>query len=221
MSLSDPIDAHVHSVPNTTSSNHGNGPILAHTWLAAPTAETSGGSRDRTEEAIASDEDDSDDARSERPRLGQAQDEEEDEDHRARYLCGVDAYYGGTRLIPNEGSTARDYLARERNFLSWIKLSSVLSIISAAILLHLSLGGVKEVPQFALNAAVPLSILFFIAAFSSLFVGIHDTLSVDDKYRRRTGFVYAGRASTLTTWAICGLALASCIILVISGFGDS
>ncbi|SCV67847.1 BQ2448_5458 [Microbotryum intermedium] len=215
MSLSDAISAGVHSNSNTLSSDHETGHMLAHTWLAEPIASTSA-SRDRNEQAIASEDEDSDDSRSDRPRLGQAQDEEEDEHHRARYLCGVDKYYGGTRMVPNEGSTAR-----ERNFLSWIKLSSVLSIISAAILLHLSLGGQKEVPQFALNAAVPLSILFFIAAFSSLFVGVYDTFSVDDKYRRRAGFVYAGRASQLTTWAICGLALTSCIILVISGFSET
>ena len=54
---------------------------------------------------------------------------------RASWLGGWDTAFGGL-VIDNEGSTARDYLARERNFLASLKACVASALASSDLQLH-------------------------------------------------------------------------------------
>lgn len=58
-------------------------------------------------------------------------------------------------MIANEGSTARDGFAHERNYLAMAKLSLSLFVISAALLLRFHFGASVAVPPFEMAAGEP------------------------------------------------------------------
>ncbi|GAA5859985.1 hypothetical protein JCM8547_003045 [Rhodosporidiobolus lusitaniae] len=145
----------------------------------------------------------------------------------------------GTKLILNEGSTARDYLARERNFLSWIKLTATLAIISASLLIRFRFGhgqDEEERPRWEVDAEIPvhpcsssparvaaylqrgrdaqLGILFFAACVASLVIGTHSFYSSHSAYRKRKAFVYAGRAVDALVVGIGLLTVTACVLLL-------
>lgn len=60
-------------------------------------------------------------------------------------------------LQPLFARAARDYLARERNWLSWVKLSTTLSVISAAMLLRFQFGEQIKVPGYEVASEIPVS----------------------------------------------------------------
>ncbi|KAM0754415.1 hypothetical protein T439DRAFT_376899 [Meredithblackwellia eburnea MCA 4105] len=140
----------------------------------------------------------------------------EDDDERWMLSCaGVQVPLGAAKWIKNEGSTARDFLARERNWLSWVKLSVTLFVISAALLLRFSFSE-DEIPNWEASAEKPLGILFFCSAWSSLLVGIFTLYSHQNAMRRKEGFIYSGRISQAVTWAIGLLTVSACILLLVA-----
>ncbi|BGP01169.1 hypothetical protein NBRC10513v2_002121 [Rhodotorula toruloides] len=120
----------------------------------------------------------------------------------------------GRLIIPNDGSTARDYLARERNFLSWIKLSSTLAVLSAALLIRFQFGSQVQLPEWEQKAQVPLGILFFIACIASLVIGTTTFYRSQSGYAQHKAFVYAGKFTDLLIVGIGLLTLAACILLL-------
>ncbi|BGP54190.1 hypothetical protein JCM8202_001324 [Rhodotorula sphaerocarpa] len=119
----------------------------------------------------------------------------------------------GSSLIENNGSTARDYLARERNFLSWTKLTVSLAVISAALLVRFQYG-VGALPAWEQRAQEPLGILFFIASLGSLASAAATFYRSQSGYARHKAFVYAGRATDVLMFGIAVLTLTTCIILL-------
>ncbi|GAA5976767.1 hypothetical protein JCM10908_005625 [Rhodotorula pacifica] len=121
----------------------------------------------------------------------------------------------GSPTILNEGSTARDYLARERNFLSWLKLTVSLAVISAALLVRFQFGGVV-MPDWEQHAQEPLGILFFVASIGSLISSSITFYRAQSDYALHKAFVYAGRAQDTLIVGIALLTLASCILLLVN-----
>ncbi|BGP23205.1 DUF202 domain protein [Rhodotorula toruloides] len=120
----------------------------------------------------------------------------------------------GRIIIPNDGSTARDYLARERNFLSWIKLSSTLAVLSAALLIRFQFGSQVQLPDWEEKAQVPLGILFFIACMASLVIGTITFYRSQSGYAQLKAFVYAGKFTDLLIVGLGLLTLTACILLL-------
>ncbi|GAA5976558.1 hypothetical protein JCM11641_001339 [Rhodosporidiobolus odoratus] len=120
----------------------------------------------------------------------------------------------GTKRIPNEGSTARDYLARERNFLSWIKLATTLAIISAALLIRFQFGKAVFMPQWEIDGEIPLGILFFVATLACLGVGTHSFYTSTSGYSQNKAFVYAGKAVDVLVVGIGLLVAVACVLLL-------
>ncbi|BGP14352.1 hypothetical protein JCM10213v2_002299 [Rhodosporidiobolus nylandii] len=116
--------------------------------------------------------------------------------------------------MPNEGSTARDFLARERNFLSWIKLATTLAIISAALLIRFQFGKEISMPQWEIDAEVPLGCLFFAATLASLAVGTHGFYASASGYLARKAFVYGGIVVDGLVVGIGLLTIAACVLLL-------
>lgn len=133
--------------------------------------------------------------------------------------------------------------ARERNWLTWVRLSVTLSVISAALFLRFQFGAtLGKIPKFELEAEMPvrpcsawlfpwplrpltflripsssqLGILFFVAAGACLGVGVVTHFTYDRLMRQRTGFVHSGRGTQIVVWGVCGLTIAACILLLIN-----
>ena len=144
---------------------------------------------------------------------------------------------GASVVILNEGSTARDFLAKERNFLSWVKLSITLWTISSALVLRFHFEPRQTTPAFELAAGLPVSrlgdaaskklqflksslcsqlaALFFIAAVASLVTGTVGYYSDSSALRERVGFISIGRWTNLVVGGICALTITCCVLLLI------
>ncbi|GAA96887.1 uncharacterized protein L969DRAFT_103692 [Mixia osmundae IAM 14324] len=118
--------------------------------------------------------------------------------------------------IDNEGSTARDYLARERNFLGWLKLSVTLVVIGTAFILHFNLGGYSSDGGVMLSRAEGkvLSILFYVLAFVCVVAGVSGHLKITSDLRAHKGFAQSGALAHLVFVAVV-VAVATASILII------
>ena len=133
----------------------------------------------------------------------------------------------------------RNVSARERNFLSWIKLTLYLIAIFAALLLRFQLGQTANVPRFQLNAETPVStlsnhrneggaeliirtklsqlgILFFVASLGTVSIGTSSYFGVTKSYFQKKGFAYAGRVGDALMIAIGLLTISTCILLLVA-----
>ncbi|POY72562.1 hypothetical protein BMF94_4389 [Rhodotorula taiwanensis] len=133
--------------------------------------------------------------------------------HGGHHLPGEKLW--GSHLIPNQGSTARDYLARERNFMSWIKLTVSLAVISVALLVRFQFGS-GTLPEWEQRGQMPLGILFFVASLGSLVSAILTFYRSQSGYARHKAFVYAGRAADALMISIAVLTLTTCIIILVA-----
>ncbi|CEQ42192.1 SPOSA6832_03970 [Sporobolomyces salmonicolor] len=119
--------------------------------------------------------------------------------------------WGSSILIPNEGSTAR-----ERTFLSWIKLTIILLAIFSALLIRFQFGQDIRLPQYELDAQVPLGVLFFACAIASLVIGTSGFFNISAAYLQRKGFAYAGKVADAIVLGIGLLTIAACILLLVA-----
>lgn len=96
----------------------------------------------------------------------------------------------GPLLFDNESSDARDHCANERTFLSYLRLSIYMFIVSLAIILsfHLKSGPT----ELELRMAKPLGIIFWCLGIVCLFVGFGNYIKTVTKYSRRMALVQTG-----------------------------
>ncbi|KAF8311555.1 hypothetical protein DL93DRAFT_1387937 [Clavulina sp. PMI_390] len=73
------------------------------------------------------------------------------------------------RKIKNVGSTARDACAIERNFLSYLRLGILLSLLSSSLLLNARISNTTSTEP--VQAQLPLGTLFFVASLLATFSG--------------------------------------------------
>ncbi|KAK3688526.1 hypothetical protein B0T22DRAFT_156392 [Podospora appendiculata] len=76
----------------------------------------------------------------------------------------------GPLLFDNESSDCRDHCANERTFLSYLRLSVYMAIVSVAIILSFHLK--KTATEIELRMAKPLGVIFSALAVSCLGVGV-------------------------------------------------
>lgn len=93
-------------------------------------------------------------------------------------------------LFPNESSDARDHLANERTFLSWLRLSVYMAIVAVAIVLSFHLK--NEPSAIEKRIAVPVGLIFWILSFASLVNGCANYVKTVTKYGRREALVQSG-----------------------------
>ncbi|TNY22370.1 hypothetical protein DMC30DRAFT_147981 [Rhodotorula diobovata] len=122
----------------------------------------------------------------------------------------------GSVLVPNVGSTARDYCARERNFLSLVKLATTLALVAACLLIRFQFGDEISMPAFEKYAQTPLGILFFVACLASLAAGTITFYTVSSGYEHRQAFVYAGMYNDAVLVCITALIFTTCILLLVA-----
>ena len=93
-------------------------------------------------------------------------------------------------LFPNESSDARDHCANERTFLSWLRLSVYMSVVSAAIILSFHLK--SEPTSIERRIALPVGLIFWVLSLGCLISGLGNYLKTVKQYAHRRALVQSG-----------------------------
>ncbi|KAF9881562.1 duf202 domain-containing protein [Colletotrichum karsti] len=119
----------------------------------------------------------------------------------------------GPLLFQNETSDARDHCANERTFLSYLRLSVYMSIVSVAIVLSFHLK--SEPSQLELRMAKPLGIIFWCLAVSCLCLGLGNYIKTVNKYSRKAAIVQTGWRTQLVLSIVALSIVGTCIVLLV------
>lgn len=93
-------------------------------------------------------------------------------------------------LFKNETSDARDHCANERTFLSWLRLSIYMSVVSVAIVISFHLK--SQPTSLERRFALPFGMLFWLLSLACLASGFMNYVSTVTKYSRRQALVQSG-----------------------------
>jgi uncharacterized membrane protein YidH (DUF202 family) len=107
-------------------------------------------------------------------------------------------------LFSNVSSDARDHCANERTFLSWLRLSVYMAIVSVAIFVNFHLK--KQPTAFEQRLSHPLGIIFWILSLACLVTGLGLYMRTVTKYARRAALVQTG-LKTQVVFTIVSLAI--------------
>lgn len=117
-------------------------------------------------------------------------------------------------IVVNSGSTARDHLANERNFLAVLKLAMTLATLGATLLIqfHFTNNPISDVER---NASYPLGITFFTLSLITVIAAIAKYVKTQRLYQQRRVFVETGIGTQLVA-TIVGTAIAVVAIVFIT-----
>ncbi|KAL1842069.1 hypothetical protein VTJ49DRAFT_6139 [Mycothermus thermophilus] len=127
----------------------------------------------------------------------------------------------GPLLFDNEQSDCRDHCANERTFLSYLRLSIYMAIVSVAIVLSFHLR--KTASDLELRMAMPLGTVFWVLSVGCLGVGIANYTKTVNKFSRRAAIVQSGWKTQVLMAAIALCIVGSCVTLLVinKGISDS
>lgn len=96
--------------------------------------------------------------------------------------------------VYNTGSSARDYCMLERNMLSHVKLSLLLSLLSSSMILHARLSPpAEDCLQYSLRSGVPVASILLFSSLLSLVAGTWEYWLSDNDMRKRRAFMVANK----------------------------
>lgn len=93
-------------------------------------------------------------------------------------------------LFPNESSDARDHCANERTFLSWLRLSIYMAVVSVAIIISFHLK--SQPTSIERRIALPVGLIFWLLSIACLASGVANYVKTVTKYSRRQALVQTG-----------------------------
>ena len=93
-------------------------------------------------------------------------------------------------LFPNESSDARDHCANERTFLSWLRLSVYMSIVSVAIVISFHLK--SQPTSVERRLALPFGMIFWLLSLACMASGFANYVKTVTKYSTRQALVQSG-----------------------------
>ena len=96
----------------------------------------------------------------------------------------------GALLFPNESSDARDHCANERTFLSWLRLSVYMAVVSVAIVISFHLK--SQPTSVEKRIALPVGLIFWLLSIACLVNGLANYIKTVGKYARRKALVQSG-----------------------------
>ncbi|KAG5988956.1 hypothetical protein E4U54_004485 [Claviceps lovelessii] len=96
----------------------------------------------------------------------------------------------GPLLFENETSDARDHCANERTFLSHLRLSIFMAVLSLAITLSFHLN--HQPSDLERRMAKPLGAIFWVLSLLMLVLGLANYIQTVNKYGRRAAIVQTG-----------------------------
>lgn len=118
----------------------------------------------------------------------------------------------GALLFENNTSDARDHCANERTFLSWLRLSMYLAIVSLAIIISFHF---REQPTgLERRMAFPLGIVFWLLSLTCLANGFATYARTVMKYSRRAALVQSGWKTQVVFTVVGAVILGSCILFL-------
>lgn len=119
----------------------------------------------------------------------------------------------GPLLFHNESSDARDHCANERTFLSYLRLSVYMAIVSNAIVLSFHLK--SQPSNIELRMAKPLGIIFWILSLCCLSLGLGNYITTVNKYSRRAAIVQTGWKTQIVLGFVSVSIVGTCVILLV------
>ncbi|PQE10264.1 hypothetical protein CJF32_00000800 [Rutstroemia sp. NJR-2017a WRK4] len=135
-------------------------------------------------------------------------------EHHGRSVFCIAPFFGPL-LFDNTDSDCRDHCANERTFLSYLRLSIYMTVVSLAIVLSFHL---KSQPSaLELRMAQPLGITFWILSLACLALGFGNYMKTVNKYSRRAAIVQSGwkTQSVLSTVALAIVSV--CVLFIATG----
>jgi uncharacterized membrane protein YidH (DUF202 family) len=115
-------------------------------------------------------------------------------------------------LFPNVSSNARDHCANERTFLSWLRISVYLAVVSIAILINFHL---KHQPTpLEKKVSFPLGIAFWIISLACLVNGFANYMRTVAKYARRRALVQSGIKTQIVFGVVAIAIIAACAVFL-------
>ncbi|KAH5334611.1 hypothetical protein HBI42_035480 [Parastagonospora nodorum] len=118
----------------------------------------------------------------------------------------------GVLLFDNVSSDARDHAANERTFLSWLKLSVYMAIVSVAIVLSFHL---KSKPSsLEKRIALPLGIVFWVLSLLCLASGLANYIQTVTKYSKREAMVQTGWKTQVVFTVVSTSIVAACVLFL-------
>lgn len=117
-------------------------------------------------------------------------------------------------LFPNDTSDARDHCANERTFLSWLRLSIYMAVVSVAIMISFHLK--SQPTALERRLAGPAGLIFWALSLACLASGCANYVKTVTKYSRRAALVQTGWKTQIVSVYLCTLdsfddVMASCM----------
>ncbi|KAL4960823.1 DUF202 domain-containing protein [Aspergillus stella-maris] len=120
----------------------------------------------------------------------------------------------GALLFENTASDARDHCANERTFLSWLRLSMYLGIVSVALIISFNFKA--QPSELERKMSLPMGIIFWVLALVSLGNGVANYIRTVRKYSRKAALVQSGWKTQVVVLGIGGVILGSCVVLLVT-----
>ncbi|KAH7328282.1 hypothetical protein B0I35DRAFT_417055 [Stachybotrys elegans] len=124
-----------------------------------------------------------------------------------------EAPFLGPLLFENESSDARDHCANERTFLSYLRLSVYMAVMSVATTLSFHLK--HKATDIERRIAYPLGLVFWVLAAAVLFAGLLNYMNTVNKYGRKVAIVQTGRRTHVILGATAACIVATSVILLV------
>lgn len=116
-------------------------------------------------------------------------------------------------LFINESSDARDHCANERTFLSYLRLSIYMAIVSVAITVSFHIKGTPS--DLERRVAKPLGGIFWVLSVVTLALGAGNYIRTVNLYGKRAAIVQSGWKTQVVLGIIATSIIGTCIILLV------
>lgn len=118
----------------------------------------------------------------------------------------------GPLLFENTSSDARDHCANERTFLSYLRLSVYMAIVSVAIVMTFHLK--SQPSEIEIRMARPLGIVFWTLSVLCLSLGCSNYIKTVNKYSRKSAIVQHGWGTQSVMALIAFSIIGTCVVLL-------
>ncbi|KAF3902941.1 hypothetical protein ABW20_dc0100062 [Dactylellina cionopaga] len=122
--------------------------------------------------------------------------------------------FTGPLVFENTASDARDHCANERNFLSWLRLSSYLAVVSVAIMTTFHFT--SQPTKLEKKIAFPLGLLFWVLALLSLACGVGNYLKTVSQYSKKVAVVQSGWRTQTLGAVVAGTVIGCCVLFLVN-----
>jgi len=125
----------------------------------------------------------------------------------------------GALLFDNASSDARDHCANERTFLSWLRLSTYMAVVSVAIVLSFHLKNQPSAVERRFS--LPFGVVFWLLSMACLASGLATYCRTVIRYSRRSALVQYGWKTESVFTVVATAIIAACVLLLFTNAAES